>query len=232
MINILICEDDPVSSQVNKAYIRALSKKFKVKIDLYVVNEGSQISDKWFDIAFLDIDLGNENGIDIARKILQKNTGAAIIFITSHGEYALDACKLQCFGYILKPIKQEELEKLYAKAIIQVQSIKNRSIEEQLSFYAERRPISIKQQEIVYIERAQRKINIITMGKVYCVNDSLHAIADKLTNYFLQISQGVIVNAREIQSLEGDMVYMKTGQRFKIGRAFRTAKDIYLNLVK
>lgn len=221
MIYVMICEDDPVSRKVNLAYVDGFSEKYKLEVQVTLFNGTCDaLVNKWFDIAILDIDLGVENGIRVAKSILKVNKAAVIIFITNHAEFALDACKLQAY-YLLKPVNQIELEQVFAKAVIQVKSIKNRSFEEQITFCADRKQHSLNQSEIIYIERVQRKIKIVTMQKTYFINDSISSIVEKMTNYFIQISQGIIINAREVELLDGSIFYMKTGQTFKMGRRFR-----------
>lgn len=60
-------------------------------------------------IAFLDIELFGENGIDLADRLLAINPHTNIIFLTGHSEYMSDALRLHCSGYILKPLTPEKI---------------------------------------------------------------------------------------------------------------------------
>ena len=62
------------------------------------------------DIAFLDIELFGESGIDLAEKLIAINPRTNIVFLTGHPEYAHDALRLHCSGYILKPLTPEKLK--------------------------------------------------------------------------------------------------------------------------
>ena len=71
---------------------------------------------KWLDknsldIALLDIDMPEINGIQMAMEIKNRYPNASIIFITGYSEYALEAFRLHASGYLLKPISKEKLEK-------------------------------------------------------------------------------------------------------------------------
>ncbi|HAB93378.1 MAG TPA: histidine kinase [Lachnospiraceae bacterium] len=61
------------------------------------------------DVAFLDIEIGGTNGIDLARKIREMQPDVRIIFVTSHDSYALDAFSVHATGYLLKPVFSEDL---------------------------------------------------------------------------------------------------------------------------
>ena len=230
-VKVLICEDERACIVHNEACIRTLNEKFKIEAEIFIAS-GSEVKETSYDIAFLDIDLGMENGIDVAKRIQRKNKAAVIIFVTSHAEYALDACKMQCFGYLLKPLDVLKLEQLYAKAVIQVKGIQSRSIEACINICVDRKQLAVNQRDIIYIERIERKVKIVTLTNMYMINESIQAIIQKLTDYFIQVNQSTILNAREVQSLESNIFYMKTGHQFKIGRAYKDAKNIYYNLAK
>lgn len=59
--------------------------------------------------AFLDIDMRDMNGIQLAKKLKLKNPRINIIFATGYSEYAIDALELHCSGYLMKPITAEKV---------------------------------------------------------------------------------------------------------------------------
>ncbi|WP_291637145.1 response regulator [Clostridium sp.] len=68
------------------------------------------IKENWVDIAFIDIKMPEEGGLDFARRIMLEFGMIDIVFLTSHKEYALDAFDVHAMDYIVKPISQERLE--------------------------------------------------------------------------------------------------------------------------
>jgi len=62
------------------------------------------------DLAFLDIELPDIKGIELAERLREIKPDLAIVFITAHQEYSLDAFKLYAFDYILKPIDEERVK--------------------------------------------------------------------------------------------------------------------------
>ena len=63
------------------------------------------------DVAFMDIELCGESGIELAEELCALNPHTNIIFLTGHPEYAGEALNLHCSGYILKPLTPEKIKK-------------------------------------------------------------------------------------------------------------------------
>ena len=61
------------------------------------------------DLAILDIDMPEINGINLAVRIKQQAPETAIIFLTGYSQYAVDAFNLHAQGYLLKPVNKEKL---------------------------------------------------------------------------------------------------------------------------
>ncbi|MBR1747790.1 MAG: response regulator [Clostridia bacterium] len=61
------------------------------------------------DIAILDIDMPDMDGISLAMKIKELRPNVSIIFLTGYAQYAVDAFAFHASGYILKPVGRERL---------------------------------------------------------------------------------------------------------------------------
>ena len=68
------------------------------------------------DVAFLDIEMGGINGVDLARRLKEIDRDIRIFFVTAYEQYALDAFKVDALGYILKPYSKEDLQEAFEKA--------------------------------------------------------------------------------------------------------------------
>ena len=62
------------------------------------------------DLAVLDINMPEMDGIALAIRIKQMHPQTAILFLTAYREYAFDAFSVHPAGYLLKPVSLEELE--------------------------------------------------------------------------------------------------------------------------
>ena len=60
-------------------------------------------------LAFLDIELGRHSGLALCKKLIEINKLTNIIFLTSYPDYALEAWDTQASGFLLKPLRREDI---------------------------------------------------------------------------------------------------------------------------
>ena len=61
------------------------------------------------DIAFLDIEMPELNGIQLAKSLKSINPKINIVFVTAYDRFALDAMKLHASGFVTKPVNEEKV---------------------------------------------------------------------------------------------------------------------------
>ena len=97
MIKVAVCDDEEMFRQDLKRLLEGyLSSKTKnYTIEYYALGETLLKTDyAQYDIFCLDVEInGGMNGIELAKRIRQKNLRADIIFTTSHPEEAYCALK-------------------------------------------------------------------------------------------------------------------------------------------
>lgn len=75
------------------------------------------IKDSNIDIVFLDINMPEENGMELAKKILEASPFTDVVFTTSYEEYAVEAFEIYALDYIVKPITQERIKRTIKRAL-------------------------------------------------------------------------------------------------------------------
>jgi two-component SAPR family response regulator len=71
----------------------------------------AKMQEHMFDIVFLDINLRDIDGIELAKKLKLMHPNVNIIFTTGYGSYAGEAFELHASGYVLKPLTEEKIRK-------------------------------------------------------------------------------------------------------------------------
>ena len=62
------------------------------------------------DVAFLDIELGSMNGLELAKKLKDMNGATNIVFTTGFSDYAAEAFAMYASGYLLKPVRAKKIK--------------------------------------------------------------------------------------------------------------------------
>lgn len=113
MLKIAIVDDDEKALEATHELICNYFNDKNVETDIITINsktDAFNIGQK-FDIAFLDVEMPNKNGIEIGYE-LQKNNNEILIFIvTSYLKYLDEAMDLKVFRYLQKPIDKQRLFK-------------------------------------------------------------------------------------------------------------------------
>ena len=130
------------------------------------------------DIAILDIDMPNMNGIDVAQKLTEIKPDINIIFLTGHKQYAVDSYKVFASAFLLKPVNEDELKKAFENLRYPVFDIKDLDAEKigpNITKYRKKAGISIEKlaqslncsyQTIYRWEKAERTPDLFTLVEV------------------------------------------------------------------
>lgn len=232
-VTIAVCDDESLPLRINCTYIEELAKKYKVDAQIIAFSTGEDVlrfmENKTIDIVFMDVDLKGLNGIQTAARMLRKNPKILTIFVTGYREFAYDAFTVEAFSFLMKPIDPLRLERIFKKAILQVDDLNNRRQRMPLIITEDNLKKKINQANILYIERNDTQSVIVTTSARYCVYESITSLAERLEKQFLRINQGTIVNLSKVAQLNRSEIVMKTGEIFPVGRTYiREVKKRYL----
>lgn len=119
-MNILAVDDErlalaALTSAIEEAEPKACVNGFRTSTEALASLDGCE-----YDAAFLDIELRECTGLELAEKLRQRCPKLHIVFVTGYSEYAIEAFTLHANGYVLKPVSperiREELDQLQAHA--------------------------------------------------------------------------------------------------------------------
>lgn len=113
-----ICVDDePMTLEYTVAQCRGLEGIDEVRGFTRVRDALAWFQARPADIALLDIDMPDMDGITLAVKLKQLRPDTAILFLTAYRQFAYDSFAAHPSGYLLKPVLREELEREVAHAL-------------------------------------------------------------------------------------------------------------------
>ena len=163
-----------------------------------------------FDGIFLDIDMDGINGIETAQKIRIYDKDVKIIYVTSYTEYTNAAFNVHAFGYLNKPVKQEEIFKQLDEVISYGR--KSKKEEHCISFIAIDGVVRMHPKDIYYFEYFNRKIKMNTNKGVFILKEKIMDIARKMEQYgFYMPHKSFTVNLYHVKSIKGYDIFMMNG---------------------
>ena len=155
-LNILIVDDEKNAREfLQKLIVRHFSNTCGCIDTAQDVQSAKDcLVDKRYDIVFLDIQLGKENGFDLLKQFAKRNF--EVVFTTAHKEYALNAIKESAFDYILKPINYIDILAVFKK--IEQQKVKDGLLERLYLLNTKLSPLSHEYTKIAFPTRDGMKL--------------------------------------------------------------------------
>ena len=108
-MRVICVDDEPLAVEYTLEQCSLLSGIDEAKGFTEAQSALDWLSDHSADLAILDINMPQIDGITLAVRIKQMRPETAILFLTAYREYAFDAYSVHPAGYLLKPVSQEKL---------------------------------------------------------------------------------------------------------------------------
>jgi len=225
MIKVCIIEDEPEIRKLLRLIIEKQDGFVVVSESENFAQAVSEFTRYRPDVAFVDIDLNGDSGLECAKVLTELNPKLKVIFATAHAEYMANAFEIYAFDYLVKPFNVgrvvKTLGRIKGEAVansaedgIGTEGIGNGISEEDSvampEQYSDKLMIKGKEQvlfvdtkDIVFIERAENATRIVTREEEYKVQVSLGSIEEKLNpSEFMRCHKSYIINLSMISKLE------------------------------
>lgn len=214
MVHIAVLDDEEKIRAEMKEYLLDIQKTLdtKVKISFFdaAKNLLCEMEDRPYDIVFLDIELGDDNGIETAKILREHYPAVVLVFITGHYQYVYEVFDVRPSGFIRKPLEKKEVKCNLDRALKECDTEIMLKCSKNGVFY------KIPLEDIYYIVSEKRKIYIVKAGEIVDFYDKLDNIEQNLQEQscnFLRISQSVIINTKHMTKISYKQVTIKTDKR-------------------
>lgn len=222
-VKVAICDDMEYFIDQIKDFSNEYANKQKIYIEITSFSDPEillkQIEMTRYDIFILDIEMPGITGIELGRRIKEKDEDAVIIYVTSYQDYAFDAMQIEIAGFILKPSDEGRFTRVMDRAVMMVSGLQEQiQIENQyLKATVEYEKIQIYVKDIAVIEKQGNSV-VITMrnGREHKYYTTLKKIEEKLSRKrFLKISNSCYVHIAYVKGLDDQCVVMPIGSSDK-----------------
>lgn len=191
-MRILICDDEVKYVNELKVHVHEYMKNHFIQCNIETTSSPTEIikNKKTYDLVFLDIQMPEINGLEIAHKLKERNSKVVIFFVTAYGKYQDDAMDLQIFRFFEKPF---DVKRLYSSLDKAMEYIDGSYVDVFVQNNTEHTRVLVD--DIIYLKRDNRKNYLFTKDNTYVIRESIMEWSNKLpTTFFYLVHKSFLVN--------------------------------------
>ncbi|MEG0545806.1 MAG: response regulator transcription factor [Oscillospiraceae bacterium] len=216
-MNIAICDDKIECIRDLSDHIDFYFTDKRLQYNEYDFTSGEEFlkSDIIFDIVFLDIELGDINGLEVGKVLKRKSKHTVFIVVTAYSHYLDDAMNLQVLRFLDKPV---EALRLYSGIDKAIELINANTID--LYLKGNDKCQKICYDDIIFLEAELRKTKIVTTNGEFHTPESLSSWENKLSpSFFASPHNSFIVNMDKIVEYTRNYMVLDGGKKYTISIA-------------
>ncbi|MGL5312195.1 MAG: LytR/AlgR family response regulator transcription factor [Peptostreptococcaceae bacterium] len=214
MLKIALCEDNDEQRKLIREYLQLILDEGEIQYNIKEFQNGEELLKNYpdnIDILFLDIQMGEINGMETARKIRKFDNKVEILFTTAIWDYIQRGYEVRAYRYLIKPIEYEEFKKQVNSCIT---DIINKT--DNFLVISQKNNINrIQISSILYIETkiGKRELIVYTNDGIQYVKSTMNKIEQELEKHnFVRCHSGYMVNLCEIEALSQGIITIKDKQ--------------------
>jgi two-component system response regulator LytT len=214
-LNCIAVDDEPLALGLVCKFIEQTPFLNLVGRFAGAVDALKAIHNQKIDLIFLDIQMPDLNGIELARVLDKGADKPRIIFTTAYNQFALEGYKVDALDYLLKPFNYEEFLRAAQKALNYAELINKPAAptvaaesehadDNYLFLKVEYQLVRIALDDILYIEGLKDYVKVHLKGveKAVLSLTSLKALEEKLPGKrFMRVHRSFIVSLDKITSM-------------------------------
>jgi len=223
-MRIAIIDDIASERQTLKARINAQLARLSLDAGIFGFATGtdflSAAERNRFDLAFLDIYMGDENGVNTAKALRCFDTDCLLVFTTTSTDHALDGFRVRAFHYLVKPYTDTDLAALFDEIVKRLPQV-----DRYMEVNTPDGIVRLRLREILYAEHYQHQVHIHRAdGQEIVTRRTFREFTDSLNDErFFLCSRGVLVNLEHADDFDGTNFILKNGERISVSRGLAKA---------
>ena len=211
-LRVGICDD----SQTDAAYVETFLSAWAQERDLALHVERFPSAEsflflyaeeKRFDLLLLDIEMGQLDGVTMAKEIRRDNQDVQIVFITGYSDYIAEGYEVAALHYLLKPVNGDKLRAVLDRAVDKV-----RRREHALTLEQGGEMVRIPLGEIRYLEVCRNYVTVHAKG------DYTTRLEEALDGRFHRLGRSMVVNLEVVRRVTKTQVVLSDGSVLPLPR--------------
>jgi two-component system LytT family response regulator len=243
--DVVIADDEPLARERIRMLLEPHSR-FRIVAEAATGDDAlEEIRRTRPDIVFLDISMPGPSGVQVAEALMDDERPPAVVFVTAHDEFALDAFEVSAIDYLVKPIDRERFERTLTRVEKRVADDDHHAPRDELLALLDtlrtrsegqyRKRFVVRTPKGHHFVLARDVESVVAEGNYLALNvgGRAHLVRETMTSFersvdpseFVRIHRSAIVRIDAIERIEavghGEYrVHMKGGARLQTSRAY------------
>lgn len=228
-MKIVICEDElPFSGQLCRDLEEYCNSR-ELPLTLHCLTDGSELfrclKEEPADLLFMDIHLGQTDGVGLVKDLRQQGIQPPTIFLTSLEDRIAEGYDVNAFSFLFK---REYREKLYS---VMDRFLREIYFKRTLLIQSHGCTLFLDPKDICYVEADGRNTKVHTSHSSCLDTSSIQSFARLLPpEQFAQVYHALYVNLDQVRRVDADSLILENGQQLPVSR--RKRKDLMLAIMR
>lgn len=218
-LQIAVCDDKRADLEYIHRVIADAMKLHNISGEFALYTDAKQMLQRHFeapfDVIFLDLDMPEIDGLEVAEQINKLDEATEIVLVTNHDELVYQAYRLRALGFIRKKYLEDEADKIIDSIIESINSRRKYMIIQDAGV-----EYKYNVNDVVFMQSDDHYVDIFSQGKKDTVRNNLNSIEKQYAHYgFIRIHSRYLVNYRYIFSIEKNVIVLNNQQQFPLSRS-------------
>jgi Response regulator of the LytR/AlgR family len=237
MLRIGICDDSLSDREQMEKFCEAYLKEVKTEYEYLHFSSGEELlkycnrkKKESIDILFLDMEMGEIDGLSVRDELKTEDSVKRIIFITNHGESIRMAFGLKVMGFAEKPVSYEQIGKWLEEILKEQQE----NITIVYEGFQRRECVEIEQIEYIQADRNYSVLYLHGQTENILTPQNMKYWEEKLKGlFFVRVHKSFIVNLQHVVNISKEVKLRDNKIIIPVGRTYRDkARTKYMNYIK
>jgi two-component system response regulator LytT len=163
-----------------------------------------------YDVVFCDIEMPGLSGLEAARLVGDGRDPPAVVFVTAHAGYAVDAFAVEAFDYLVKPVEPERLARLVRRLVAARRRVPDPAVEK-VAVVSGGKTALLDYDEIHFVRADGDYSRVHTYDRAYLSTSSLRELEETLpAARVARIHRSYVVNLAKVASVR------RNGERLRL----------------
>lgn len=216
MLRVSICDDDVATLSQLEELVRQYLDPGELCLATYSGYGEFLTTRQYVDLLFMDIDLGDGCGIELAKEVKKTDSGTCVIFVTDHPEYVEESFEVEPVYFLVKPIRPDSFRRAMDRAMERLVAERQKS---RLTVTFQNRVSAVALRDISYIEFSVRSATIHAGTRVLRTYEKLSSLQQRVDSRFIQCHKSYLVNMDYVIGFQGNTLELCGGVEIPVSQS-------------